>query len=275
LIEAPVVKKLRILISVQYAVMLAYRAEIYLWVLAYVLPFIMMSVWMKAASSGANVAMTPVEYARYFVAAFIVRQFSAVWMIYDFEWYVVEGRLSPMLLRPMNVLWHYVAAHIGEQMARLPFFLIMLALFFVLYPAAFWLCPGPPGHIAAALGLGIAAIYAAFALRFSTQYCFCTAAFWVERASALDQLSWMPYMFLSGMVIPLADMPPTVRELLYYTPFPYCVDFPVRILMGTLRWDDPTLWQGFGVMAAWFAGQALLGAVLWKLGLRRYSGHGA
>ena len=267
---------MRILISAQHALMLAYRAEIYLWVLAHVLPFIMMSVWMKAADSkGATLAMTALEYARYFAAVFIVRQFTAVWMIYEFEWYVVEGRLSPMLLRPMNVLWHFVAAHLGEQMARLPFFLAMLVLFFALYPAAFWVCPGPPGRVAAALGLGFVSIYAAFALRFSMQYCISMGTFWFERASSIDQLSWLPYMFLSGLVIPLADMPVAVRQALYLTPFPYCIDFPARILMGTLGWDDPALWQGLGVMAAWFAAQSLVGAALWKLGLRQYSGQGA
>lgn len=271
-----VLKKLRILISAQHALMLAYRAEIYLWVLAHILPFIMMSVWMKAAASpGTVLAMTPINYARYFAAVFIVRQFTAVWMIYEFEWHVVEGRLSPMLLRPMNVLWHYVSAHLGEQMARFPFFLIMLALFFVLYPAAFWICPGPPAQALVALALGIVSIYAAFALRFSMQYCISMCTFWFERASSIDQLSWLPYMFLSGLVIPLADMPPAFRAFLYLTPFPYCIDFPARILTGALRWDDPALFQGFAVMAAWFVGQSLLGMLLWKRGLLQYSGQGA
>jgi ABC-2 type transport system permease protein len=268
-------KKLRILISTQYALMLAYRAEIYLWVLAHVLPFIMMSVWMTAAESGATLSMSPVQYARYFAAAFIVRQFSAVWMIWDFEWYVVEGRLSPMLLRPMNVLWHYVAAHLGEQIARFPFFLVMLTLFFLLYPAAFWICPGPPARILPALFLGIASIYCAFALRFSMQYCTSMLTFWFERASSIEQLTWLPYLFLSGLVIPLADMPPAVRTILYLTPFPYSIDFPVRILTGALPWNDPGLLHGFAIMAAWFTAQSLLGAVLWKRGLLQYSGQGA
>ena len=97
-------KKIRVLVSAQHANMLAYRAEIYLWVLAHTVPFIMMSVWMTAAGtgSGANFSMDAVGYARYFLAVYIVRQFTAVWMIYEFEWHVNEGRLSPMLLRPIN-----------------------------------------------------------------------------------------------------------------------------------------------------------------------------
>jgi ABC-2 type transport system permease protein len=264
-----VFKKLRILISVQYALMLAYRAEIYLWVLAHILPFIMMSIWMNAAAApGSSLAQSPLEYARYFVAVFIVRQFSAVWMIYDFEWQVNEGRLSPMLLRPMNVLWHYVSAHLGEQLARFPFFLVILSLFFILYPSALWV-PSVSSII-----LGILAIYAAFALRFSMQYCVATLTFWFERASSIDQLTWLPYLFLSGLVIPLIDMPPGVRQVLYLTPFPYCIDFPARILTGQLAFPSVEILQGFAVMSGWFLLQSLLGSLLWKRGLLQYSGHG-
>jgi len=260
-----VFKKLRILISAQHALMLAYRAEIYLWVLAHVTPFIMMSIWMKSSSTHEEA----IGYARYFVSVFIVRQFTAAWMIYEFEWHVNEGRLSPMLLRPMNVLWHYVSAHLGEQLARFPFFAVMLSLFFVLYREALWW----PGF--GALALGVATIYAAFALRFSMQFCLCCFTFWFERASALDQLTWLPYMFLSGLVIPLANFPENVRQWLYLTPFPYCIDFPARILTGQLAIDSPEVARGYAIMAAWFVGQSVLGTFLWRRGLLQYSGQGA
>jgi ABC-2 type transport system permease protein len=173
-----------------------------------------------------------------------------------------------MLLRPMNVLWHYVSAHLGEQLARFPFFLVVLCLFFVLYPSALW----TPS--VSSIGLGIAAIYAAFALRFSMQYCVSTLAFWFERASSIEQLTWLPYLFLSGLVIPLAEMPAGVRQVLYLTPFPYCIDFPARILTRQLEFPSAEIFTGFAIMGFWFLVQSLLGAVLWKRGLLQYSGHG-
>jgi ABC-2 type transport system permease protein len=265
-----ILKKLRVLVSAQHALMLTYRAEIYLWVIAHVWPFIIMSVWMTASGSAkaGTFAMTPVDYARYFAAAFVVRQFTAVWMIYEFEWHVLEGRLSPMLLRPMSVLWHYVSGHLGEQAARFPFFCVIFALFFVIYPQALGV---PPWW---AIPFGILAIYSAFALRFALQFCFCSLTFWFERASSIDQLTWLPYLFLSGLAIPLADMPANVQRILYLTPFPYCIDFPVRILTGRLAPGIDML-QGFAVMAVWFTGLSLLGSFLWKRGLLQYSGHGA
>ena len=207
---------------------------------------------MPRPAPGSALTQKPIDYARYFVAVFIVRQFTAVWMIYEFEWHVNEGRLSPMLLRPMNALWHYVSGHLGEQMADFRSSVI-LGLFFVLYPAAL---------VAAFAGVGRAGdrgdLCGVKRMRFAMQFCFSMCNFWLKRASAIDQLTWLPYLFLSGMVIPLADMPARVRHVLYLTPFPYCIDFPGRILTRQLEWPRAEIFQGFAVMAAWFAGQAVL-----------------
>ncbi len=264
-------RKVRVLVGAQHALMLAYRAEIYLWVIAHILPFIMMGIWTKAAadSGGAQFSMTPHDYARYFLCVFAVRQFTAAWMIYEFEWHIVEGRLSYLLLRPINPLWHYISAHLGEQLARAPFFAVVVVLFFVLYPDARW-APTPW-----AIGLGIVAIYSAFALRFAMQYCVSMLTFWFERASSLEQLSFLPYIFLSGLAVPIDDFPAGLRHAVELTPFPYLIGFPAEILMGRLAVTDPRIGQGFGVIAAWFVGFALVGAGLWRKGLRQFSGQGA
>jgi ABC-2 type transport system permease protein len=264
-------RKLRVLVGAQHALMLAYRAEIYLWVIAHILPFIMMGIWTKASadSGGAKFSMSPHDYARYFLCVFAVRQFTAAWMIYEFEWHIVEGRLSYLLLRPINPLWHYISAHLGEQLARAPFFAVVVVFFFVLYPDARW-TPTP-----SAILLGVVATYSAFALRFAMQYCVSMLTFWFERASSLEQLSFLPYIFLSGLAVPIDDFPAGLRHAVELTPFPYLIGFPAEILMGRMAVNDPQVGQGFAVIAAWFVGLALVGAGLWRRGLRQFSGQGA
>lgn len=127
--------------SVYYAYMVEYRAELILWVLAGSLPFILMGIWMQAATSG-QFGLSSVQFARYFLAAFIVRQFTIVWVIWEFEKDVVEGKLSFRLLQPLDPVWHYLFAHHGERLARVPFALMLIGLFFLLYPQSFWV-PGP------------------------------------------------------------------------------------------------------------------------------------
>ena len=170
-------QKVRVFLSVYYAYMVEYRAELLLWVLANSLPLIMMGVWLEAAQNS-SLPLSPEQFARYFITVFFVRQLTVVWVAWDFEKEVLEGRLSPRLLQPMDPVWHHVAGHVAERFARLPFSLVLVGFFFVLYPQAFWL-----PNLMAMIGF-ILLVILAFGLRFLIQYTFALCAFWTERATS-------------------------------------------------------------------------------------------
>jgi ABC-2 type transport system permease protein len=132
-----VITKAKAFLLVYYAYMLEYRAELFLWALSGTLPLILMGVWTKASAQG-QFGLNPGEFARYFLIVFLIRQFTVVWVIWEFEKEVVEGRLSPRLLQPIDPVWHHVASHLSERLARLPFALALVGLFFLLYPQAIW-----------------------------------------------------------------------------------------------------------------------------------------
>ena len=177
------IKKALTLLSVYYAYMLEYRSELILWVLAGSLPMIMMGIWVQAAESG-KFDFQPVDFARYFFAVFLTKQISVVWVIYDFEKEILEGKLSLRLLQPLDPIWHHLGSHLGERVARMPFVLLLSTFFFVLYPQAFWF-PDISN-----LCLFILTAIMAFALRFIIQYTFAMFAFWTEKAAALENL-WL------------------------------------------------------------------------------------
>ena len=88
---APINRAIRIastLTGVYYAYMVEYRAELLFWVLSGSLPLILMGVWTEAAAGG-QFGLSALEFARYFIAVFFVRQFSVVWVIWEFEREVV------------------------------------------------------------------------------------------------------------------------------------------------------------------------------------------
>ncbi|MCL1468144.1 ABC transporter permease [Argonema galeatum] len=259
-----IVRKARVLLSVYYAQMVEYRAELVLWVLSGSLPLILMGIWMEAAQGG-RFGLTPVVFSRYFLTVFFVRQLSTVWVIWEFEKEVVEGKLSAKLLQPLDPVWHHVAAHLSERVARLPFSLLLVVLFFILYPQAFWL-PSWSGFL-----LFVPAVAIAFALRFLIQYTFAMFAFWIERAAAIEQFWFLLYLFLSGMVAPLELFPDNVREVVLWTPFPYLIHFPAALLVGL----PVDLGRGFLAMLGWFLVFFVGNRWLWRRGLKRYSGMGA
>ena len=262
----------RTLWGAQYAYMLEYRAEIALWALSGVLPFIMLGVWSAAGSAAQASGFSQPELARYFLCAFVARQFSVVWVVWQFEEDAIQGRLSPYLLQPLHPLWRYAAAHQAEQATRLPFVLLIAAGFFLLQPQAFAL----PG-LARAL-LGVLAVGLAFAINFLLQSLIAALCFWSERASALERLLYIPYLFLSGLVAPLEAFPEPVRAWALRTPFPLMVAFPARLLSGDPFPAGPhalSMAGGFVAMALWIALLFPLLVLVWRAGVRRYSAMGA
>ncbi|AFZ04089.1 ABC transporter permease [Calothrix sp. PCC 6303] len=257
-------KKAKTLLSVQYSYVVEYRAELILWVLSGSLPIILMGVWTQAAQSG-NFSLSPVEFARYFLAVFIIRQITIVWVIWEFEREVVEGKLSSRLLQPLDPVWHHVSSHVSERAARIPFAVLLIALFFILYPQAFWI----PSW--SQLLLFTIATLLSFALRFIIQYTFAMFAFWTERASAIENFWMLFYLFLSGLIAPLEVFPESVRNFVLCTPFPYLLNFPASLLIG-----NPTdIWRGFSMMVGWTLLFLGLNRILWRAGLKKYSGMGA
>lgn len=255
----------RTLISVFYADMMQYRAELYLWALSGITPFILMGLWMKA-SAETPFGMGPVDFARYFLAVFLVRQLTIVWVVYDFEHHVINGKLSPLLLQPMDPVWRFLLSHVSERFARTPFLLLLVALFFVIYPKSFWIPPG------SSLGLAAVVMLLAFLLRFVMQFTFAMIAFWSERANAIEDLWFMLYLFLSGFIAPLDVFPPLVRKITEWTPFPYMIYLPAKLLMGQ---NTDSVGRGIAVMLVWGGVFLVLYRWLWHRGLRHYSAMGA
>ncbi|MEL6224296.1 MAG: ABC-2 family transporter protein [Cyanobacteria bacterium J06627_8] len=253
-----------VLLSTYYAYMVEYRAELLFWVLSGSLPLILMGVWAKAAD-GADFGFSSIEFVRYFIAVFFVRQFSIVWVIWDFERQVVEGSLSPKLLQPLDPAWHHFTSHISERFARMPFVIGLLILFFMVYPEAFWV-PSPARAI-----LALVVLQLAFMLRFIMQYTFAMLAFWTERANAVESFWFLPYLFLSGIIAPLEVFPPGIRDVVSWLPFPYLIHFPASLILGF----ETNLLKGFIIMLMWIGFFFLINRLLWRKGIRHYSGMGA
>lgn len=263
----------RVLLITQYAYMLEYRVETALWALSGLVPLLMMSLWIHQADmvggpggmAAGEEGLSRVELARYFISAFIVRQFTVAWVVYAFEEDALLGRLSPFLLQPLHPLWRYVASHLAEQLSRLPFALVIVVVFFAIQPGSFWL-PNPGQLLLAWL-----ATLASFTISFLLQSLIASLCFWSEKASALERLLTVPMLFFSGLLAPIAAFPAGVRAIAQWTPFPWLIDFPARLLAGL----PVNAGFGFLVQLGWIALLLPLTLGLWRSGVRRYTAMGA
>tara|TARA_Y100001968_G_scaffold50564_1_gene41218 strand:- start:871 stop:1668 length:798 start_codon:yes stop_codon:yes gene_type:complete len=252
------------LLTTQYANMLEYRIEIALWALSGILPFIMLSLWSQN-DAGKTFGFSEINLYRYFLSAFIVRQFSVVWVVFSFEEDALLGKLSPYLIQPLHPLWRYLSAHLAEQFTRLPFAAIIVSIFFILNPESFWI-PSLIRFLLAWLST-----FLAFSIAFLLQSLIASFCFWTEKASALERLLFIPYLFFSGLLAPIESFPNSLSKFIYLTPFPYLINFPAKLLSGL----EVNIFQGLFSQFIWIIILLPLVIFFWKAGVRHYTAMGA
>ncbi len=95
-------------------------------------------------------------------------------------------------------------------------------------------------------------------------------AFWSDNALGYDTVIYQLYIMLGGVVIPVELFPQAVQNVLAWTPFPYVLDFPVRVMIGRISGID--VLAGFGIQLFWVVALGALFAWGWGKALKRYSG---
>ena len=258
------IRKISTLLKVQYSNMLEYRVEIALWAISGIIPFFMLNIWTNN-NLNESINFSDTMLSRYFLSAFFVRQFSVVWVVFTFEEDALLGKVSPYLIQPLNPFFRYFAQHIAEQITRLPFALIIASLFFIFNPDSIWL---PNIGI---LLLASLSTFLSFLIQFLIQSIIACLCFWTEKASSIERLLFIPTLFLSGLLAPVISFPIYVKSWIYFTPFPYLIDFPANLLSG----NDINISFGLIMQVFWILVLFPLFKKIWSKGTKKYTAMGS
>lgn len=247
---------------VALASIVAYRAEMVIWILSATLPLVMLSLWSAASAQGPLGAFSQADFAKYFLVTLIIRQLTGAWIVWELNYTVRSGGLSPQLLKPVNPLVY----NIFETIAAVPWRLLVLfpivsGLALAMPEAIFW-----PGW--AALFFGAVSTVLAFLVAWLIQALFGMLAFWFDQAMGIYSVHFALWSFFSGYIVPLALMPDTLRQTARYLPFYASLGAPIDVLLGS----SPLV---IVTQALWVVALALLLRVVWAAGIRRYGAVGA
>ena len=257
-------RKIFTLLKVQYSNMLEYRVEIALWAVSGIIPFFMLNIWTNNNLNEA-ININNTMLSRYFLSAFFVRQFSVVWVVFSFEEDALLGKLSPYIIQPLNPFFRYFTQHIAEQITRFPFALIIAIFFFLFNPESIWF----PNLIF--LFLSFISTFLSFLIQFLIQSIIACLCFWTEKASSIERLFFIPTLFLSGLLAPVASFPNYVKSWIYFTPFPYLIDFPANLLSG----NKTNISGGFIMQILWILLLFPLFTKIWYEGTKKYTAMGS
>lgn len=250
--------------KVGVADMVAYRAEMVIWILSATMPLVMLALWNAASEAGPLAGFGQAEFARYFTVTLVVRQLTGAWVMWELNYQIRTGALSPALLRPLNPLWVNLASTLAAVPWRLVVLAPILAALFAWRPDIVFV-PTPARLVGFLVSVGLA-----FLAAWLVQVVFGVLAFWFDQSLGFFSVYFAVWGLLSGYFVPLSLLPDALGGVAAWLPFHATLGAPVDVLLGGAP-VGPTL----ALQGAW-VGALLLGVRgLWAAGLRRYGAVGA
>ena len=195
----------------------------------------------------------------------VVNQLTFTWIMYEFEYRIRQGQLSPLLLKPL----HPIHGDIAENITYKALTSVVLVPALVLLVLAFRPALHPEPWTVAAF---VPALLLAFLLRFLSGWTLALAGFWTTRVwRSTSCTSWRCCSSPGRWCRSRCSRPGAGAGRL--AALPLDGRLPGRAAAGAVEPEETVV--GFGVQLVWLAVQRRLAVVVWRAGLRRYSAVGA
>mgnify|MGYP001586347675 FL=1 len=182
---------------------------------------------------------------------------------------ISNGAISNFLLKPVSYFKYWATRDVASKVLNLSFSVIEITLLFLILKPNLFLQTNLVVLFAVFISL-ILAVVLFFCLLFITNM----SAFWMPENGWAAQFLFIVIItdFLSGGVFPLDIMPLVLQKVLYSTPFPYLLFFPLQIYLGKIAGLE--IIRGLITSFAWVFILLMILKFTWAKGLRRYSAEG-
>jgi ABC-2 type transport system permease protein len=211
---------------------------------------------------------TLAEMISYYLLVTIVDALTAV---NEDDWQIAadikDGNISQFLLKPIDYLMYRLCLFFSGRVTYLAVAAIPLGLF-ILSLSKYFILP----KTLATFACFLFSVVLTALLQFFTSYALAMLAFWVLEVSTFIFIVFAFEYIASGHLFPLDILPRNLERVLYYTPFPYQLYFPVSIYMG--KTVGAGLIQGLIIQGLWVVAGYGLARFAWARGIKKYSAVG-
>jgi ABC-2 type transport system permease protein len=258
-------RKLAALLVIYLRECFAYPAAAFIWVLADAQAAIILpAVWLAAGTAVGGMERS--EIVTYYLASMTLSQFVTCHLMWDIADDIREGFFSALLIRPFSHFALNASRNLAWRISKLFLFVPVAAIVYVVYLTSVRAAPVTFSPVF------FASVLLAHTLSYVSAYCVALTALWTTEYVSTLRLYYLPEAFLSGRLVPLSTLPAWAGALGGFLHFRYTNAFPVEILMGRLRTEEIN--RGLLLQVVWIVVFFLLGRVLFRFGVRQYSGVG-
>ena len=205
----------------------------------------------------------------YYGVSTIVYYLTMDFADWNLQMHIRTGSFLTFMLRPLSHRFYALSQKVGHRALGflfefLPVWLVFAFVFRITLIPADWLW-------------GILSIALAFLMMFLLNYSTGILAFWLVRTDGIRALVRLLRDVLAGVVVPLSLFPRPFQLAMFFLPFQFASYVPVRVFLGSYELAGISIslpaivaLQAVAVLLMW-----LVTEVLWRAGIRRYTGVGA
>ena len=179
-----------------------------------------------------------------------------------------DGEIKKFLVQPIDLITFLFWSRVAHKIAYYTVATIPFALVFYLCRSYFTLGWPDPWTFAAF----VASLFLSFALGFYLEACIGLIGFWMLEVSSLLFVYMLFQFFLSGHMFPLDIMPEPFLSLVGFLPIKYLAYFPAAVFLGKVQGTQLAI--DLGMLVAWTVFFFVSSQVIYRRGLKRYSGFG-
>lgn len=181
---------------------------------------------------------------------------------------IKDGTLNNLLIRPINYIGYYFSETISQKFVQLLIVVITFIPIFIIQASNINF-----GINLVQILLFPIILLLSLLLNFFINIIISLTVFWLTEVTSFFFLKDILLDFLSGRVFPIDLLPKSILNIFGVLPFMYCTFFPITIL--TKGVTNETFFNGLFMQIIWTSVLYATIKILWKLGIKKYSGTGA
>ncbi len=188
---------------------------------------------------------------------------------WNLQMLIRTGRFLTFILRPISHRFFAFSQKVGHRLLGfwLEFLPVYLLFFFVF---KIKLIPVYPGWF-------FLSLFLSFIMMFLVNYSVGILGFWLTRTEGVRRMFLIFRDISAGVFIPLTFFPAAVQNILFFLPFQFISYVPVSVFIGKYAMGGLSLSIPAVVAVQALAVLIMLGMteVLWRMGIKRFTGAGA
>ena len=257
-------------VSVQQEI--AYRANFVVWRIRNVIQMgLVFFLWDSVFSDPAKLLFgyNREKILTYVFGLLIIRSFVLTSRATSIAGEVAQGDLSNYLTKPLSYFRYWFSRDIAGKVLNLGFAAIEVSILFILLKPSFFFQTQPVFLLASIL-LVVFAMIIFFLLLLIVS----SVPFWMPEAAwgAQFLLTGIFVEFLSGALFPLDVLPSLLQDILFFTPFPYMIYYPIQVYLGII--EPLGVFKVVILSGFWVVALGIINKKIWNKGLRQYQAYG-